>query len=66
MFSVPAPKGASEYKELTASLKRCPDTKLNDERPDYFFSQVFPPSALLQVSLLLVETITFTGLLTSM
>src|SRR5258708_28544767 len=23
-----APKGASEFKELTASLKRCPDTKL--------------------------------------
>jgi hypothetical protein len=23
----PAPKGASEFGELTASLKRCPDTK---------------------------------------
>jgi len=25
---VPAPKGASELKEFTASLKRSPDTKL--------------------------------------
>jgi hypothetical protein len=30
----PAPKGASEFKELTASLKRCPDTKLE------FFSKL--------------------------
>jgi hypothetical protein len=27
--SVPAPKGASEFEEVTASLKRCPDTNLN-------------------------------------
>jgi hypothetical protein len=28
-FQRPAPKGASEFKLLTASLKRCPDTKLS-------------------------------------
>jgi hypothetical protein len=27
-LSVPAPKGASESKEHSASLKRCPDTNL--------------------------------------
>jgi hypothetical protein len=27
-ISVPAPKGASEFRNLVASLKRCPDTKL--------------------------------------
>jgi len=27
-FRRTAPKGASQFKELTASLKRCPDTKL--------------------------------------
>jgi len=26
-FRYPAPKGASDFEELTASLKRCPDTK---------------------------------------
>ena len=27
VFRCPAPKGASDFEELTASLKRCPDTK---------------------------------------
>jgi hypothetical protein len=30
-FQCPAPKGASNLKEVTASLKRCPDTK-----PEFF------------------------------
>jgi len=34
-FRRTAPKGASQFKELTASLKRCPDTKLE------FFSNLF-------------------------
>jgi len=33
-----APKGASQFKGFTASLKRCPDTKLE------FFSNLFTPS----------------------
>jgi hypothetical protein len=32
-----APKGAPQFKELTASLKRCPDTKLE------FFTQTVKP-----------------------
>jgi hypothetical protein len=28
VFDGPAPEGASDSEELTASLKRCPDTKL--------------------------------------
>jgi len=34
-FRCPAPKGASDFEELTASLKRCPDTKRE------FFSELF-------------------------
>src|SRR6266852_1238577 len=34
-FRCPAPKGASDFEELTASLKRCPDTKRE------FFSKLF-------------------------
>jgi hypothetical protein len=33
--AAPAPKGASEFEALTASLKRCPDTKLE------FLSKLF-------------------------
>jgi len=38
-FRCPAPKGAYGFEELTASLKRCPDTKLE------FFSKLFGPTS---------------------
>jgi hypothetical protein len=53
---------------FTHTLKRCSiQTKCNIEKwPDHFFSQVFPVSALFQISWLLVEITTSAGSRTSM